>query len=211
MSTTHEDQVVHSATLTCQLILATLIAGMVMMLGISTALGPMIREEPPTDVPPRPGPPAAAGLAPPRADGSMGLGEILAWTSAGFAALVLPLSFVVSGRVVKRQRRDIAAGTWKPPANADTSGWAKDPAALQSDTGKLVFVYQMQLIIGAVIIESAAFFAASAYLLGREPIALGAAVLLIGILMYWFPTHSRVASWIDRQQQLLIEERHAAV
>jgi hypothetical protein len=64
--------------------------------------------------------------------------------------------------------------------------------------------------MGAALNEGPAFFASLAYLIGSHPIALGLAVLLIGALIVRFPTRLRIASWIDRQQELLIQDRQAA-
>jgi hypothetical protein len=47
-------------------------------------------------------------------------------------------------------------------------------------------------------------------MIGRNPIALGMALLLLAAFAPRFPTRTRVASWIERQQELLAQDRQAA-
>jgi hypothetical protein len=47
-------------------------------------------------------------------------------------------------------------------------------------------------------------------MIGRNPITLGVALLLLAALAPRFPTRTRVASWIERQQELLAQDRQAA-
>jgi hypothetical protein len=144
----------------------------------------------------------------------MDIGEILAWTAVAFAAVGLPLSVLVPRWITDQNRRSIAAGTWVPPSRAGRTVLGTPapigPEAPESDTGKLASVYFTQFIVGAALNEGPAFFASLAYLIGSHPIALGLAVLLIGALIVRFPTRLRIASWIDRQQELLIQDRQAA-
>ncbi len=144
----------------------------------------------------------------------MSLGDIIAWTAVAFAAVGLPLSFLVPGWIAAQNRRSIAAGTWLPPSrvnvNAPGTTGPFSPEALKTDTGKLASAYLTQFIIGAAINEGLAFFASVAYLIGKNPIALALALLLVVALVARFPTRLRIASWIDRQQELLIQDRQAA-
>ncbi len=89
-------------------------------------------------------------------------------------------------------------------------GRRRHSEALRSDTGKLASVYLTQFIIGAAINEGLAFFACLAYLIGKNPIAMGLALLLLVALVARFPTRLRFASWVDRQQELLVQDRQAA-
>jgi hypothetical protein len=54
-----------------------------------------------------------------------------------------------------------------------------------------------------------AFFAAIAYLLERNPLALGMALILLASLAIRMPTRNRVNAWIDQQQSKLQMERQA--
>ena len=57
--------------------------------------------------------------------------------------------------------------------------------------------------------KAPAFFAGVAYLIGKDPIALGVGFVLVGVLLARIPTRQRVASWIERQEEQLISERQA--
>ena len=47
-------------------------------------------------------------------------------------------------------------------------------------------------------------------MIGRNPLALGVALLLLAAFASRFPTRTRVASWIECQQELLAQDRQAA-
>jgi hypothetical protein len=47
-------------------------------------------------------------------------------------------------------------------------------------------------------------------MIGRNPIAQGVAFLLLAAFAPRFPTRTRVVSWIERQQELLAQDRQAA-
>ncbi len=202
MSTTNNESMLNSITLTIQMIGGSLIAGVVIFLGIATVIGPLLVAAP--------APGGGANAAPQPVAGSIELADIMTWTAVAFAAIGLPLSFVVPGQIASGIRRRIAAGKWTPPVAPNAQGGSFGPDARQSDAGKLAVVYQTQFIIGAAIAEGLAFFAAAAYMIGRNPIAFGVALLLVGAIIVQFPTRQRVASWIERQQELLAQDRQAA-
>ena len=54
-----------------------------------------------------------------------------------------------------------------------------------------------------------AFFAGIAYMLERNPLALGMALILLAAMAVRFPTRNRVNAWIDQQQSMLQSERQA--
>jgi hypothetical protein len=141
----------------------------------------------------------------------MALGDLITWAAVAITAMMLPMSMIVPGLIASQNRRNIAAGTWKPASGQYPPGSPFGPESLQSDAGKLAFVYQTQFIIGAALNEGPAFFVLVAYMLEKNPIALGLAILLLVALAARFPTRLRVSSWIDRQQELLTQERQAAV
>jgi hypothetical protein len=212
MSMIGNQDFIDGVTSRCQIIVGALILGVVVMLGIATVVAPQVQGGA------RPGAgakPADARDKPvdanlnhrPLAEPDMA--TILTWVAVAFAAVTLPLSFVLPGLIAQQNRRAIAAGTWtlikggSPPMPAAHE-------AFQTDVGPLAMVYQTQLIIGAAMNEGVAFFAAIAYMIGRNPIALGLGILLVGGLVARFPTKDRVALWMDRQQELLILDKQAA-
>jgi hypothetical protein len=155
-----------------------------------------------------------ANAGPGRATGPTDVGEILTWVAVAFAAVGLPLSVLIPRRITDQNRRSIAAGTWVPPsgANRQAPGTPSPigPAAPESVPGKLASVYMTQFILGAALNEGPAFFASIAYMIGSRPVALGVALLLLGALIVRFPTRPRIASWIEGQQELLVQDRQAA-
>ena len=98
----------------------------------------------------------------------------------------------------------IARGQWTPPTQAF-------PAAVPpDDAGKLLFVFQSKLLIGAALLESAAFFAGIAYMLEGTTLALLLAILFALLVALQFPTRFSVEQWLDQQLRLLEEERQAS-
>jgi len=202
MATPDAQDPINSTTRTCQIMTASLVVGVVVMLGFSIWLDPIASER----AAPRPGPgndfvkgAGADAIGRPVTD-SPDVGQILTWIAVPFALLLAAISFVVPGLITSGGRRKIAAR--RTPS---------DPDALEADTRELALLYQTKHIAAAAICEGPAFFAAIVYMLGKDPIAIGAAVLLLGLLIMRFPTHRRVAAWIDRQQEALIHERRAAI
>ncbi len=189
MSMISDQPTIDSVARTDQIIAAAMITGGVVLLGVSIVVSPMVAG------------PAAGGID---------VGEVITWIAVAFAAIFLPMSVIVPGLITRQNRRRIAAGTWAPPSGQNPGFSTKTSEAFQSDTGKLLVVYQTQFIVGAALIEGPLFLAAIAYMLGRNPIALGLACLLLVAHVVRFPTRSRVASWIDGQHELLIQERQAA-
>jgi hypothetical protein len=192
MSMTNEQDVIDSVARTGQFIGIGLITGAVGIIGVSIAVDP-------------------TGGAPRPAMGTMDVGEIITWLAFAFAAISLPLSVIVPGQIARQNRQQIAKGTWTASQSGQTHpGSPFGPEALKSDAAKLALVYQIQFIVGAALNEGPTFLAAVAYMIGRNPITVGLACLLVVALAARFPTRDRVASWIDRQQELLIEDRQAA-
>ncbi|MGC8639015.1 MAG: hypothetical protein ACP5XB_03950 [Isosphaeraceae bacterium] len=46
-----------------------------------------------------------------------------------------------------------------------------------------------------------------AYMLERKPMALAAAGVLLGVILTRLPTALRLRGWLDRQTEILLEER----
>jgi hypothetical protein len=191
MSTTDDQAMIDSVARADQIIAAAMIAAAVVMIGVSIVVDPMGGQRP--------------------AAGTIDVGEVITWTAVAFAAVLLPMSVIVPGLIPRQNRQRIAAGKWTPPSPQNSRSSPSAPEMFHSDTGKLASVYQAQFIVGIALIEGPTFFAALAYMLGRNPIAMGLACLLLAAHVVRFPTRLRVSSWIDGQQELLIQERQAAV
>jgi hypothetical protein len=158
---------------------------------------------------------ADPGAAAPRTMPQANLaGSIRQFVFAGvIAGVVLLMSFLVPGLVVNSNRRRILAGTWsiKRGTEHDSSDPLTDEV-LQHDTGKLAFCYVLQLGIKMCITGFATLFAVIPYLLlGGSPLVLIAMVVFIVATIVPFPTPAHVASWLDRQRELLAQERQDAL
>jgi len=213
MSITDDPDAVDSATRRARSLFAYFLVGTTCVLGFSIyqAGYSWVVQRP--NAHPHAGPGAArgkvagSGAVPRPAVRPGGFGETLARIAVVVAAVALVLSFVVPWRIVHQSRWRIAGGFWSPPHARTTVDLFVDPGAIGSDRGKLAFVYGTQLVLGAAFNEGAAFLAALAYMFGRNPIALGVAILLLAVTLVRFPTRARVACWIDRQQEWLTRER----
>jgi len=203
MSTTSEQDAIDKVTRTGQIIVGALIAGVVVLLAVAS----LVEIRPNAAVPAGGGAGAGAGAG----MGRDWTSSILTYTALAFTAVLLPLSFVVPGLITRQNRQAIAAGKWAPAGQGGPAEQQISSEALKTDAGKLAMVYQVQLIIGAAMDEGVAFFAGIAYMLEKDPIALGLALLLLVGLVVRFPTSRRVALWIDRQQEQLIQEREIAL
>jgi hypothetical protein len=199
MATIDEESWINRVARQGQIIVGALILGLVTFLGIASVID--LGAPQPAQAGANPG----GGVGGPAAPGQdLSLGRLLTWMAIGFAAIDLPLSFLVAALITRQNRRAIASGRWPPPQTR------LDTGAPPTDAGKLAAVYSTQLIVAAAMIEGAAFFAGVAYLVGKDPIALGVGLLLIGVLITRFPTTDRVTRWIARQEELLLAERQAA-
>jgi hypothetical protein len=126
----------------------------------------------------------------------------------GFGAVGFLASLIVPALIVGHSRKGIARGIWPP---APVPGPFANPAGLAAtDSGKLALLHQTQLIVGAALNEGVVFFAVIAYMIEREFVVLGLAILLIIGLASRFPTLGRVTSWIESQQDLLLQDRQSA-
>jgi hypothetical protein len=67
------------------------------------------------------------------------------------------------------------------------------------DIGPLSAAYQTRLIIGAALLEGAAFFNLVAYLLERQSLSLIAAGVLLLVILSQIPTVSRLEEWTERE------------
>jgi hypothetical protein len=138
------------------------------------------------------------------------------WVVVAVAAVVLTLSVFLSRLTANWSRRKIAAGTWYSLSRrwVDENGCLDEQLrhpALRSDRGQLAYVWSLQTVIGAGLLHfPLLIFAANAHKIPNSPIALAAVALLACAYLAWFPTRTRAANWIDRQEAAVIRERQAA-
>jgi hypothetical protein len=218
MSTIDEQDLIKKLTFRGQMTIAS-VAGFVVLLGVGFIVNDLSRRESPRVRGVIPGKAACAnaGHPPAAAPAPAHHADILGWLAVAAAAASLALSGFLMRLWVTWYRRQIAAGTWASLFRkvVDESGEVADTLtehpATQTDRGKLAFVFYVQQGIGTLLLLPASAFAAIVSMETKSPIALGAALLLACGLVAWFPTRNRIANWIDRQEETLIQERHAAI
>ncbi len=212
MATIDEQDLINRLTLRGQITLAVSVAGLLVMLSVGA-----MKHSPGASGDLRgqgavPGQAAGANAGHPQPPAHQG--DILDWLVVAAAAVWLPLSVVLPRWITTQNRRRIATGTWlaslKPQSQPQTDTLFTRES-LQSDRGKLAYVCWMQLSLGGFLLFPALAFAAFIYISTKSPIALAMGVLLGCGLVAWFPTRARVANWIDRQEESLIQERQLAV
>lgn len=127
---------------------------------------------------------------------------LITYLAVGFFAIQLILWQVVPNVMVNAQLLRIASGTWTPPPN-----WPSHDPRYSTDEARLVGLYQTRLIIGAALLEGAAFFACIAFLLEGDYVSLFVAGVLILLMVGTFPTRQRVQSWLNHRLTEIQEMR----
>ena len=161
MKETNEHIPVDSLTRTCQIIVAALIMGVLTFLAMTIFVIPDLGNPAPT-------------------------APLLTYLAVGLGLAGLVMSYVVPNLVTTNSRRQIARRT--PLAKQPGKDISPSPTTPADKLEPLSQVYLNQLIIGAALNEGMAFFAAIAYMVERNPIALGVAAVLLGALIVRFPT-----------------------
>jgi hypothetical protein len=172
MFTEEERTFLARATMTMQIIVGALAAGVLLFLGVVLVITREL-DGPPPDVP------------------------LLTYMSVGFAVGALVAAMVVPRLVVRGQRNALVAG--KSGFQAGSIGGPSLPEAART-LGPLVAGYQTALIIRSAILEGAAFFCVIAYLIERRTPSLVAAGVLVLFLLSGFPTRGRIEEAIERER-----------
>ncbi len=120
---------------------------------------------------------------------------IITYSAYGMAFASIIASLVVPGLVSGRARQSLVDG--------DVSQWGLvknlPNAAELGDVAPLAAIYQTRTIIGAALLEGAAFFACVAYLLEHQQLVLVVAGALLLMIARHFTTASGLESWIDNE------------
>lgn len=103
---------------------------------------------------------------------------ILEYAGYGFAAMMIPLSYLV-GSIVRKQTL------------------AKVPSPLTADIAQTTGAYQTGVIVSATMLQGPALFNIIAYMLEGAIGNLAAAAVLAMVLASFFPTISGVANWFQ--------------
>ncbi len=189
--------------LASQMIIGALITGPIPVLIIAFFIGPVLGQPPPGAVPP--GGAAAAGQA-----SNEPLNTILSYAAFGAGTLALLVSAIVP-RFTSSSVSKSVAPTAPAAQPGKSAGKGKRPGPQTADElrTKLLPQFQQQLIVRAAILEGAAFFGATAYLLTGNPVPACVTVALLVTMLVDFPTRTRVDSWLQRQQEKLRDDEFA--
>jgi hypothetical protein len=118
---------------------------------------------------------------------------IVSYVGIGFALTILVAYAVVPNQIAATARKQL-------PREARSG---------QVPVARLTGLYLTRLIIAAALLESIVFMELIAYLLEGQLFSLGlGAVFLIGLALQ-FPSRGRVEQWIERQHEILNQERFA--
>jgi hypothetical protein len=132
---------------------------------------------------------------------------LVTYIGVAFAIPPLILSFVLPKLIIAGVRKKIALGTWRAPSSRYNMPAAAVPT---DDAGKLLTSFPAGLIIGAALLEGPAFFVLIAYFLEGQILSLIVAGVLMGLLVARFPTRSSVSNWLEKQLDLVAQERKPA-
>jgi hypothetical protein len=114
---------------------------------------------------------------------------LVSYIAAGYGALMLLAWSVVPPAIVTGARRKLLAET-------------------AVTTGRLLDLFHTRLIVGAALLEGAAFFFLIAYMLEGLPWALAGGLFFAALLaMLYFPTREGVEGWVAEQREALAQER----
>ncbi|OJW08338.1 MAG: hypothetical protein BGO49_13125 [Planctomycetales bacterium 71-10] len=184
---TEETDAVRAVVRTSQIIVGAMVAGVAFFCVLATTV---------LSDAGRPGPPAKPDV--------LGLPLITAM-SLGFGVISIVASLVVPRVMVEGGLRAIAKGPSLDDMKLTESGQRQVYPA--SDVGRLLPLFQTQLIVASALNEGGAFFGALAYMIERQAAALAVAGTLVALLLSRFPTLDRVQGWLDAQLERLSQLR----
>ncbi len=126
---------------------------------------------------------------------------LLTAIAVGHGLILTVASFLVPKVVVDGGLRAIAKGPSLDNMKRTESGQRQVYPA--SDVGRLLPLFQRQLIIATALNEGAAFFAAIAYLIEGQAVALAVAGTMVAFILARFPVLDRVQGWLEAQLERL--------
>jgi hypothetical protein len=125
---------------------------------------------------------------------------VLSVVAVVMLASCAPLAFLLPAIRTRSALQRIAAGTWQTPPDLDPEQYANVPV-------RLLFIRQLNLLIGLALLEGAAFMGCIAYMLEAHPISAGVVGVAVGLMVLQFPTRGRVRVWLERQMDQLAQLR----
>jgi hypothetical protein len=133
----------------------------------------------------------------------------LTFMAVAFGVISLVLSIIMPVILVDSGLRGIVRGTTPDETKPTESGQRHIYPA--SDVGRLLPLFQTQLIVASALNEGGAFFGFLAYMLEGQTLALAVAGVLVAVILSRFPTTDRVQGWLDARLQRLDALRRGEV
>lgn len=123
----------------------------------------------------------------------------LLYLSWGSFVLMFLASLTVPAMIARSHVEQIGRGAWT----------LNNPAMSipETDTGRLLVVFQLQMIIGRAMLEGAAFLGLITYLVTGEPLALIGPGAVVVLMILSFPTRGKVMGWVEMQMGRLDTQR----
>jgi hypothetical protein len=177
----HDDATKTARTL--QIIVAALCAGTLFFLVIALSVAPLLK------------PPAAIRPI------------SLTLFAFAFVGIGLVARAILLWKITAKARREILGGTYTPLGSSQRIKPAPVEDGGCRDAKYLLPVFQAKTIMSAALFEGWAFFAAIAYLLEGGPVGLGLTLALILGMAAHFPTRSRTIGWVERQLEMVGQEK----
>ena len=116
--------------------------------------------------------------------------SVITWMAVGLSGLMMVNHFVIPRIITTATLKQLAGNGLNEQTETEK---------IQSIMG----VFQSAHIVGFALLEGAAFFALIAWMLESTQYAVGAAVILIALMVIRFPTASRISFWVeDRLREL---------
>jgi len=116
--------------------------------------------------------------------------ELITIIAAGFGILAIVNHVIIPAIIAGAQLKRISTGGFSELGDA---------AKVEQICG----VYRGQLIIALALLEGAAFFNLIALMIEHSAVALGAVILLLGLMILRFPTRDKVSFWVqDKLREL---------
>ena len=134
----------------------------------------------------------------------IGAQPIISYAAAAMAVAVTIAWLIVPGNVTSRMRHSLI----EDRSLSTSSGNNFSTPEQLGETVPLVGAYQTRLIIGAALLEGAAFFAVTAFMLEHQSFVLYVAGVLLLLLFSQFPTASRLESWVKSESANIQQMRH---
>lgn len=131
----------------------------------------------------------------------LGTAPVLTYLGAAVSAFFLLARAAVPSVVTTQARRAMARGNLDklPVLGGNFQPHVASLVERAGDTGRLAAVYGSQAIVGMALLEGCCFMNLVFFVLEHNPLALGIALAILGLMAINFPTHERMVEWIDNQ------------